>query len=230
MRLVVAWMLAGVMLAACETVDPDDGTLATFFNVLVFPDDQARLIRWESPVRIALSGVRGEDPEDYRARVVAQASILASLSGLDIAFVDEGSAGVNYAIVFIPTDRTGPGDSLCEVFMRFEGRTMIGVEIKIGTQPGLNERQTPEARIDRCIAHEMMHSLGFPGHPSTRLGVPSVMINSQPIQFRARSLTPWDELAVRVLYDARLETGMTKAEAEPIVRKILAGLSPAPGG
>ena len=222
MRLIVAWMLAGVMLAACKTVDPDDGTLAAFFNVLAFPDDQARLFRWEGPVRIALSGVRGEDPEDYRALVEAQASLLASASGLDVAFVDEGSPEANYGIVFIPTDRTGPGDSLCEVLMKFEGVTMIGAEIKIGTRPGLNERQTPEARIARCIGHEMMHSLGFPGHPPARLGVPSVLINTQQIQFRERSPTRWDELAIRVLYDARLETGMTKAEAEPIVRKIIA--------
>ena len=79
-------------------------------------------------------------------------------------------------------------------------------------------------RMDRCLAHEIMHVLGFTGHPQS----------SNSVLSYTRQLTAYteiDRMMVRVLYDPRLKPGMRHVQAiaaarEVLVDKLVAGGAP----
>ena len=77
-----------------------------------------------------------------------------------------------------------------------------------------------------------MHALGFDNHwtglgPDGRRpaggGLRSVLAPRHS-PYRAAGFSRWDELAIRTLYDPRLEPRMPRARALPIARDILASL------
>lgn len=71
-----------------------------------------------------------------------------------------------------------------------------------------------------CIEEELGQAFGAGAdHPAAR---PSIFNDDQEFAL----LTEHDEMMFRVLYDPRLTNGMTKDEAMPIARKIIAELRP----
>jgi len=87
------------------------------------------------------------------------------------------------------------------------------IVVDTDTPGGVREHQYLEA----CVAHELVHVLGFGGHVST---VRSILIAQAT--GTERELTAADRLALSILYDPRLRPGMTPAEARPVVRTIIA--------
>ena len=71
-----------------------------------------------------------------------------------------------------------------------------------------------------CLHEEIVQALGLANdHPAVR---PSIFNDDGEFAL----LTKHDEDLLRILFDPRLETGMTAAEAMPIVREIVRGLAP----
>ena len=69
-----------------------------------------------------------------------------------------------------------------------------------------------------CLHEEIVQSLGLANdHPDVR---PSIFNDDGEFAL----LTEHDEHLLRILYDPRLEIGMTAEEAMPIVRRIVAGI------
>ncbi len=98
------------------------------------------------------------------------------------------------------------------------------------------------ARHADCLPHELMHAVGFDNHwagdggdsgggegSGDSGGDPggdplrsALALRHSP--YRADGFTRWDELAIRTLYDPRLEPRMPRRRALPIARIILASL------
>jgi hypothetical protein len=69
-----------------------------------------------------------------------------------------------------------------------------------------------------CLHEEMAQALGLPNDSPTAR--PSIFNDDEEFAL----LTRHDELLLRILYDRRLQPGMTKKQAVPIVRQIAAEL------
>lgn len=79
----------------------------------------------------------------------------------------------------------------------------------------------PDALLRSCVEEELTQAMGLPNDDA---GVrPSIFNDGKEFGV----LTAHDELLLRILYDPRLEPGMTPGTAMPVVRQIVAGLRPA---
>jgi len=77
-------------------------------------------------------------------------------------------------------------------------------------------------RFADCLRHELMHAIGFDNHWSGEGADLRIFSVLAPRYSRARlhDYSPFDEAAIRMLYDPRLEPGMPRAEALTLVREI----------
>jgi hypothetical protein len=73
-------------------------------------------------------------------------------------------------------------------------------------------------RVGECLAHEIMHTLGFQGHPAPTLH--SALRNGDAPEV----FTVNDLVLIRTLYDDRLTTNMLRAEVLATAREIIGGL------
>ncbi len=79
----------------------------------------------------------------------------------------------------------------------------------------------PDALLRSCIEEELTQAMGLPNDDA---GVrPSIFNDGKEFGV----LTAHDELLLRVLYDPRLEPGMTPEAAMPVVRQVIRELRPA---
>jgi len=76
--------------------------------------------------------------------------------------------------------------------------------------------------VPRCLAHEMMHVIGFIGHPHDSNSVLSYVYNNT-------DFTEIDRMMVRMLYDRRLRPGMRHIEAIAAARDTLVDILVADG-
>lgn len=223
-------------LAACAhpaDIDPPapDG-LADRFELIAFHNevtgDEVPLSRWDGgPIDILVT-------ERYRAVMDSLAGELSALTGRQISTVDTmptGPAPGNAIIVvvdqmarldviiaqggdqmryFREARETGRFDCAAQIHGYGDGIIRQAI-VMIDSARG-NET------IERCIVQEMTQVLGLPNDIDDPDGT----------VFSTRStrttLSESDRNIVRILYDPRLQPGMTRTEAMPIVREIAAEL------
>ncbi len=207
-------MPALLVLAACETV-PSTDRLERFFDEITFGNaagyegQSASVVKWASPIRAGLSGV---DADKYRDQVEKEIARFSRLTGIAVTWDQPANLTITLTA---DTDFliTRPGLSNefvpCAVTKRFSPEGIQKADIIISV--------AQETSINRCIAHELAHAFGF-GHHSGLL--PSVL---SPMH-AATELTPWDELALRVLYDPAVRHGTSRADMMAIARERLARL------
>ncbi|QIE55258.1 DUF2927 domain-containing protein [Pikeienuella piscinae] len=195
-------------------------TLADDFIELTFVSEwgavRDRLLRWEEPVRVALSG-----PElaAYRSDAAALiARIAAGAPGLDIALAPEDEANI--------TLRTAPAEAMAQVapdalcfLIPFSGewrawreaeargvRVWEGLERLDAITIFLPTFAAPH-EIRACMEEEIAQALG-PMNDIMRLE--DSVFNDD----NARgALTSFDLLMLRILYDPEMRTGMSPVEA-----------------
>lgn len=90
---------------------------------------------------------------------------------------------------------------------------IVGAAIAIGTD-------IPEGQRRHCILEELVQAMGLPNDACYYR--PSLFCEED----RVFELTPADRILLRTLYDPRLPPGMSREEALPIVRTIVAELLP----
>ncbi len=188
--------------------------------------------RWDGPLRYDLFG-KGVTPED-RAEVARLMHRIAGLTGLDIT---ESRTDSNFWILIsTPDERDDLSAHLAQVnawlAKDFElwrnnrqvhclgdnlfssddrNRFSFGLVV-IGSETGGLMRRA-------CLHEEIVQILGLANdHPEVR---PSIFNDDGEFAL----LTEHDEHLLRILYDPRLEPGMTAGEAMPIVRRIAAGIA-----
>ena len=211
LRIAVFTLLA----AGCQTAEIRNDRLARFVDEIAFggPFDEhlaqdRALARWSGVIRATVSGVQADE---YRIRVVNLLAAFTRLTGISAALADENET-TNFTVTFFekPDFLINREHVPCYASLRGDNHRITGTEVQISV--------AELELVDSCLAHEFMHAFGLRYH--------SGIINSvlSPAH-EATGLTPWDELALTVLFDARLEPGTTRDDASPTIRDIISEIS-----
>jgi len=189
------------------------------------------LQRWVGPLNYQLSGsaVTAQD----RSEVAALMHRIAGLTGLEIT---ETEAGWNFLILITTPEEQDEFSAvlaeilpetvktfdlwrqtprlICVAHNLFSGENrdhIVSGLVSIGSETGGLLRRA-------CLHEEIVQALGLANdHPEVR---PSIFNDDGEFAL----LTEHDEHLLRILYDPRLEPGMTAVQAMPIVRRIVAEL------
>lgn len=206
---------------------------------IVADGHEAPLRRWQDPVLIDLEfgdSSNTATQSEMRMEVGRYASRLGSISGHSVGMT--GSDG-NFTVLVLndderhkigprltslvpglpPSDITAlqelPQDIYCTVFAYSQGNSA-----SYAHAVALIRAELPPLLRLSCIHEELAQGMGLANDdPNVR---PSIFNDDEEFAL----LTRHDELLLKILYDPRLRPGMSKMEAEPIVRKIAAELVP----
>lgn len=180
-----------------------------------------RLWRWHGELNVALVG---QVSEEIRKRVSERVEVFARLAGLSasVALGLDGSESLIMHFVEpseLPPTAYAMGVSKNYAWHLEDAVCLAGFLARPGYHgaKGYNiiTSDGGKRRVDRCIDHELSHSLGLVDHIRS---IPSVL-NVQG--FPERFLTTGDKILLRVLYDPRLRPGISREEALSIARIII---------
>jgi hypothetical protein len=175
-------------------------------------DDTPGLRRWPTDegireLRVRVSAIGLEDRSEL---VMNHLSVVEPWVGMRFRLVGDGkSADIMFRYVRLE-DLQGPASPqglLCLTSARRRGGLLQG---------GLAITISQENEF--CLDHEILHALGLPGHwkgKYARSALGTRWLN------RSTNFTRWDEMALRTLYDRRLEPGVDGNEALGLAREII---------
>lgn len=192
------------------------------------------LHRWDRPIAMSVQfgpTIPLPQRDRDRASVAAFAARLSRLTGVPIRQTD---VDPNYFVLFLNEDErrhsepllrqlvpgidagsirtfeTLPRDQLCVVITFTDGRSA-----GYATAVAIIRGEHPDLMRLSCIHEELAQGMGLANDsPQAR---PSIFNDDEEFGL----LTRHDELLLKMLYDPRLHTGMTAAEAAPIARRIV---------
>lgn len=206
---------------------------------LAAEERESPLLKWERPVRWRLAG-DAVTTQDRRVMRTLGAR-LGEVTGLDIRSALPGERDNLLVLVLGREARREAADYL----EALGGRGGLGLiqrlrdddwsipcAATLGAEPGrgvtqgviLVKAEAAGLLRESCFHEEFAQVLG-PGNDYSGAR-PSVFNDDGEFAL----LTEHDELILRALYDPRLESGMTRAEAMPTVRRILGELRPEDSG
>ncbi|WP_439154768.1 DUF2927 domain-containing protein [Yoonia sp.] len=193
----------------------------------------SKLRRWDQPIRMSVQfgdTVPLLQRDMDRASVSSYAARLSRLSGIPISMDDENP---NFSVYFLgEDDRLGFEDELRRIIPNISDatvRTVINLPrdqlcFVIGTfEPGqstyrqavaLIRAEHPNLMRSACIHEELAQGMGLAN--DSPVARPSIFNDDEEFAL----LTRHDELLIRMLYDRRLQPGMSPATAAPIARQI----------
>jgi hypothetical protein len=208
-------------------------------GALIPRERETPLVKWRDPIRYALAGdaVTARDVETY-ARL---ADRLSRVTGLDISAAAPGEED-NLLILILsrPARRSAAeflemldGEASDGLIYRLRGDDWsIPCAATVGVNPAdpvilqgiiLIKAETTGLLRESCAHEEFAQSLG-PGNDYSGAR-PSIFNDDGEFAL----LTEHDEHILRILYDRRLESGMRRPEAMPIVRQVIEEIRPEGG-
>lgn len=193
----------------------------------------SNLRRWTTPIRMSIEfgeTVPQAQRDQDSASVSAYAARLSRVTGVPITITDSDP---NFHVLFLgEDDRRAYGPRLRALIPKISDatlRTFVNLPrdqlcVVIGTfAPGQSNytkavamirAEHPNLMRSACIHEELAQGMGLANDsPSAR---PSIFNDDEEFAL----LTTHDELLLRMLYDPRLQTGMSPATAAPIARQI----------
>ena len=200
-----------------------------------------KLTRWNRPVRFGLSfgdGVTEDQRETDRQVFAPYVARLARLTGHPISAASGAvPLGVNFTVFILTEDerrasapvlrRAVPGISDADLYQIANLNRDTQCVVFAGDRNDDNQieravavirAELPDLMRAACIHEELAQGLGLPN--DSPLARPSIFNDSDEFGL----LTSHDELLLQMLYDKRLQPGMTADEARPIFTKIAAEL------
>lgn len=226
-------IIAALLLAGCQTtpavIEPTPENVAAQFEVAAFGSDAGAgrgvITKWQSdPVLGSI-----ETPEydtyvrRYQSEIVSALESIQAVTGrrwiTNATSVDD----VTFHLSFMPKSEFGTLPIDDPDVLRFVSRqSCAGL---VGYKKSTNEQffalavfgtDNSDEIIRDCILEEIYQAMGLPADACHYR--PSVICE----QDRVFELTEADKILLRTLYDPRLRPGMSKAEAMPIARQIIA--------
>ena len=209
-------------------------------NTLVKSNEETLIRRWEDPVRVSL--YFGESfPDDLRRAdtefILDYLGRLQQLTGRSISVVSERA---NFHILVLNSEELSkigsqlprlnlprnqlisaqianyPIRTLCSVFAltdrRRDSRYLTAIVVVKAEHPELLRRA--------CYHEEIAQGLGLTN--DSLEARPSIFNDNEEYAY----LTNHDELLLRILYDPRLRTGMSRYQAMPVVERLARELRP----
>ena len=207
-----ATVLLLLALSACQSSPERNDRVYRFVDEIGFGGpldalggEESKLVRWKEPIRLSISGTRAEE---LAPRVEERLDRLATAAGMDWYRVDD-VAGANLTVEFLASRDflTNREYVPCYVRLRWDDYRIKAAEVQISVAE-------PD-KIDRCIAHELMHAFGFRYHSGILRSILSPAHDEQ-------DLTEWDLVAIGILYDQRVTSGIERQEAAPLLRALVA--------
>lgn len=201
---------------------------------LIQRETGSTLRRWQAPVRVGLNfGAAVSDTRRAtdRARIGSYLARLSAITGHPIALSDPASANFHIHIVtederralgpvirrdlpdLSPVEVMGltnlPRSTYCIVYAVSDGASSIYRKAF-----AVIRAEHPDLLRLSCIHEEIAQGLGLAN--DSPVARPSIFNDDEEYAL----LTRQDELMLRMLYDRRLQPGMTAVEARPIVQTI----------
>lgn len=193
--------------------------LLGFFDSVALQDDNSMfgsagtvpkpVSRWEQPIYVYIDGATSDEMED---RLRWHLERFQMLSGTELHYAtrrDQANLLINMTTASDVISRAGSADTLCLTQYEPSSGPIDYADIYIP----LGE----PVWLDNCMAHELMHAVGFYAHPKDN-GNRSVLEQGAPP--RLRTFTALDVAGIRMLYDPRLRVGLPRDRALPIARII----------
>jgi hypothetical protein len=173
--------------------------------------------RWKQPVQVVLIG---EKADQFRDDVRSILAAFEALTGVTFSLAD-GDGGANLKVYFSERDwyrtqvaRSFPRPDQVVCFTN----TSVDANGVIGAANTVIPEDLSARAVRTCLAHELMHAIGFQGHPSRSFD--SALRNGIGID----RLTINDQLLIRTLYDERLRFDMAPDEALTLATAIATAL------
>lgn len=192
---------------------------------------ETALHRWDGPIRMRLSFGKSVSPE-RRARDTQQvtnyAKRLAGLTGLDISFTSGNDANFHVLVAAEPDraalledQRAFLTSAARASLLNLDPRNFCAVATSGQSDTGRITRavalirdENPPLSRRSCFHEELAQALGLSNDSPTAR--PTIFNDDDEFAL----LTGHDEYLLKILYDPRLEPGMTRAQATPIVTEI----------
>ena len=198
-------------------------------------DGSIAISKWQGPVRYRLAGAQPRD----RVQIAALSQHLSDLTGLDIREAYDVER-YNMDIRFVPrnhrasemrellaTNWLGPRvASLARGWRDFESDRCFTLTTRdprsgvTGTAHIFIKDELSPVWRETCIIEEMAQSLGLLNDDPR--ASPSIFNDDGVYQ----ALTSHDELLLQVLYDPRIQPGMTRRGVVPLAEQVIADLRP----
>lgn len=209
-----------LVLAGCQSSQQVEDRLVAAFGETMFDAGPGahgegemfakggNLARWESPVTVAV--VEGQSPQNIDL-VKEKLAGMAEISGLEFEWKEAGDPGIELEIHFSNRREFVINGNERAACFASTARPQDGLLQKSAIHIGLIKEG--EWRVN-CLNHELLHALGWRGHTHRVRSAISYAHGET-------ELTKWDRMLMRTLYDPRLEPGISKEDALPVIRVIL---------
>jgi hypothetical protein len=215
----------------------DPARLEEAFMQLAFADAKdggpSGLSRFERPLAVHVGGGRNKGLDAVLRRVMDET---ADLTGLSWRLVDDPKEA-NVTVDFVGRRELhrafarrhgeadpGPDRDGLIVGLARRDRTsrgdIVSANLAIDTRVLPSESLRRERDIGVTLRHEVMHGLGFGGHPHS--SVPSILARNRPWGLGGFTVT--DKILIRALYDPRIPVGADVKLARVLARNIIAEL------
>ena len=192
----------------------------------------APLSRWNEPIRYRIEGASGDDLEDYGS-LIDRLSDLTSLDFIESAFEPNVSIfflDAEERVQFVRDLRENGDDKRMPLLVDWAQELRYPCVGQVGFEDATSGVITGAVIVikdelegvlrESCIHEELVQALGLMNDDDDVR--PSIFNDDQEFAL----LTEHDEYLLRILYDERLETGMSAPEAAPIVPIILKDIRP----
>ncbi|MFM9845052.1 MAG: DUF2927 domain-containing protein [Dongiaceae bacterium] len=227
----LAALVVAPVSASPAAAQADDGTLsneqilANLIEVIFgseFVGEEVDFVRkWQGPLRIA---IYAREPERYRGIVRPYLEHLGRLTGLDIALVPSQSEGENAHILILGREQfyayadanLGAGKNpRTNSFLACFGFFRAGDSGRISEATAVMPSYISDEEMRSCVVEEVTQVIGLP-NDSFEIA-PSIFNDDDAYRY----LTWQDELFLQVLYDSRIEPGMSRVDFEALARQII---------
>jgi hypothetical protein len=223
MRALASLMAAAIMTIAAQSVAASEKKVEEYLQAFwtsalwqdpgqtgahTAPVDLSRFAD-KAKLRIAVGGSMGSA---YRGQVASQIGAFLASANIDYEILAAGEEkGANVELRFISFLPNVPFNAACVARRTPSYGTTRSATLEVH-----------DRLVSRCLAHEMMHVIGFVGHPHDSNSVLSYVHHNT-------DFTEVDRMMVRMLYDPRLKPGLRHVLAVATAREAVVDLMVADG-